>query len=88
MPLFFDIVLALPECIPQLDSLVTGARDDLSIVGAEADRENIGSVTKKTTSGQPSVKIPQAKCVIPGRRQGELTIGRNDNIGNKMVVPV
>lgn len=75
MSLVLDIVLALSEGIPQLDGLVTGTRDDLSVVCAETDREDIGSVTNETTRGQSGVEVPETKCVIPRRRQGELTIG-------------
>lgn len=33
--LIFNVVLALPKCVPQLDGLVSATRDNLSVVGGK-----------------------------------------------------
>ena len=45
-------------------------------------------MTNKLTGGETSVKVPKAECVIPGRGESELAIGRDDNIGNEVIVAV
>ena len=45
-------------------------------------------MTNELTGGETSVKVPKAECVIPGRGESELAIGRDDNIGNEVVVAV
>lgn len=41
MAIILDIILALSEGIPELDGPVTGPRDDLSVVSAEADGKDV-----------------------------------------------
>ena len=65
MTIFLNVILALSEGIPELDGPVACARDDLPIVGAEADREDIGCVANESTGGEASVEVPKTKCVIP-----------------------
>jgi hypothetical protein len=35
---------------------------------------------------ESSIKVPQAEGMVPGRRQSKLTVGGDDDIGNKVVV--
>jgi len=65
MALLLDIVFALSESIPQLDGPVTRTRDDLSVIRAEANGQNIGGMSNKATGGQSSVKIPKTKGMVP-----------------------
>ena len=58
----------------------------MSIVSAEADGKNIGGVTDKSASGCPGVKVPQAECVVPRRRKGELSVGRDYDVRDKVVM--
>ena len=51
MTIFFDVVLALSESVPELDSPVTGTRYDLPVIGAEADRKDIGRVANESAGG-------------------------------------
>lgn len=88
MTVLLDIVFALSESIPKLDSLVTGARDNLPVISAEADREDIRGVADESTGGKAGVQVPETESVVPGRREGELAIRRDDNIGDKVVVAV
>lgn len=65
MTIILDIVLALPEGIPELDRPVARARDNLPVVCREADGEDIGGVADETAGGETGVQVPEAKCVVP-----------------------
>ena len=88
MTVLLDIVLALSERVPELDRPVTRTGDNLPVVCAERDRQDIGGVANELTGGETSVKVPKTECVIPRRGESELAIGRDDNIGNEVVVAV
>ena len=88
MTVILDIVFALSKSIPKLDGLVTGARDNLPVISTEADREDIRGVADESTGGETGVQIPETESVVPGRREGELAIGGDDNIRNEVVVAV
>jgi hypothetical protein len=75
MPIILDVVLALSESIPELDSPVTGTGYNLSVVRAETDRQNIGGVAHKSTRGRTRVEIPQTQRMVPGRGESKLAIG-------------
>lgn len=66
MTILLNVILALPERIPELDRPVTRARDDLPVVSAEADRQDIGGVSNEAAGGETGVEVPQAKGVVPG----------------------
>ena len=83
-----DVVLALAERVPEFDGLVPRTRDDLPVVRAEADRQNVGSVSNKAASGETGVEIPEPEGVVPGGRQRELAIRRDDDVGDEVVVSV
>ena len=88
MAIVLDIILAFSEGIPELNSLVPRTRDNLSVISTETDGEDVRSVAHESTRGQTGVKVPETKCVIPRGRKGELTIGRDDDIRNKVIVSV
>jgi hypothetical protein len=75
MPVILYIIFALSESIPKFDSSVARARDNLSVVSAEADGQNIGGVADKSAGSGTSVEVPQPECMVPGRRQRELPVG-------------
>jgi hypothetical protein len=80
--------LALAEGVPQLHGLVTRTRDDLSIVSREGNGQDILGVAHEATGAAAVVDVPKTKGGIPRSGQSELTIGRDDNIRDKMVVSV
>ena len=86
MSLILDIKFAFTKSVPELDCPVPATRDDLTIISTEADRKDIRGVADESTGGKTGVQVPETEGVIPGRREGELTIRRNDNIGNEVVV--
>lgn len=86
MAIIFNIVLAFSQCIPKFDGLVTRTGDDLPVISAEADRQNIGSVANEAASSQAGVEVPKTKCVVPGGGKGKLTVRRDDNVRNEVVM--
>lgn len=60
-----DLELAFTKGVPELDGLVTRARDDLSVVGREGDGKDVLGVTNEATSGETRVEVPQTKSLVP-----------------------
>ena len=88
MTILLDVILALSKRVPQLDGAVARAGDDLPVVSAEADGENVRGVADKTAGGETSIEVPEAEGVVPRRREGKLAIRRDDNIGDEVVMSV
>lgn len=42
----------------------------------------------KTTGGLASSQIPQAQGLVPGTRQGEVTVRGQDDVGNEVRVAI
>lgn len=83
-----DGELALAEGVPQSDLLVSGTRNDLSVVVGESNRENILLVSDKSSGGYTSVEVPEAEGCVPRSRESELTIGGDDDLLDEVVVAV
>ena len=86
--ILLDIVLAFSKGVPELDCPVTRARDNLSVVSTEADGKDIRGVADETAGSETGVEVPQTKGVIPGGREGELAVGRDNDIRDEVVVAV
>jgi len=82
----FDIVFAFAESVPKFDCFITRTRDDLPIIGTEADGQNIGSVANKSPCSGTCIEVPQAKSVVPRRGKGELAVRRYHHVRNEVVV--
>jgi len=54
-----DIILALSKGVPKFDCSITGTRDNLSVVRAEANGQHIRGVAHKSTSGLAGVQVPE-----------------------------
>jgi len=80
----FNGVLALSQSVPQLDGLVSGSRDDLSVVSRESNAQDILAVSNKSSGGGSVVEIPQSQGSIPRSRESELAIEGDDEILNKV----
>lgn len=63
MALILNFELALAEGVPELDGLIAGSGNNLAVVGAEADAENILFVAHKALGGQTGVEVPQSAWV-------------------------
>lgn len=88
MAILLDVVLALAEGVPELDRLVTGARDDLPVVSTEADGQDVGGVADKAAGGETGVEVPETESVVPRRGESELAVGGDDDVGDEVVVAV
>lgn len=86
MTLVLDVKLALSQGVPELDGLVPGGGNNLTVVGREGDGENITGVTNESSGGGTGVEVPKTESVVPRRGESELTVGRNDDVGDKVVV--
>lgn len=72
--LVHDGVLALAEGVPELDGLVAGAADDLAVVGAEGDGEDVLLVADEAAGGLARRDLPEAEGAIPRAGESELAI--------------
>lgn len=81
-----DGVLALTEGVPELDGLITSTGNDLTVVSGEGNGEDILGVADEAASGGAVVQVPEAQSGVPGSGQGELTIGGDDGVLDKVVV--
>jgi hypothetical protein len=86
MALLGDGKLAVTERVPEFDGLVPGTRNDLSVVGAKGDAEDVVGVADETTGGFARGQVPQAEGLVPRGREGVLAVGRDDNVLDKVVV--
>jgi hypothetical protein len=65
MSLFGDGEFAVAEGIPEFDCFVSAATDNLSVVSAERDGEDVVGMADEATSCFASVEIPETKGLIP-----------------------
>ena len=85
---FLNRVLALAQSVPQLDRLISGARDDLSVVNGERDGQDVFAVTDESSGGRARVQVPQSQGTVPGAGQGKLTVRGDDDVLDKVRVTV
>ena len=86
--ILLDIVLAFSKGVPELDCPVTRARNNLSVVSAEADRKDVGRVADEAARRETSVKVPEAEGVVPRGGERELAVGGDDDVRDEVVVSV
>jgi len=79
-------VLASTQSVPQVDGLVTGSGDNLSVVSGESNTQNIVGVVDKSLGSGARSELPQSQGAIPRSREGELTIRRDGNILDEVAV--
>lgn len=58
----------------------------LSVVHRKGHRQDILGVPQEAASGLPSGQVPEAQCVIPGARQGKLSIRGDHDVLNEVRV--
>ena len=79
-------VFALSKSVPKLDSLITGSRNNLTVVHREGNREDILGVSNEATGGAARVDLPKTESSVPGSRECELSIRGDDNITDEVGV--
>ncbi len=83
-----DGELAVAESVPQLDGAVTGAADDLAVVGGEGDGEDVVGVSNEAARGLAGAQLPQTKSLVPRGAQGVGTVRGDDAVGDDVGVAV
>ena len=71
MVVLVDGELALGTGVPDLDVLVEGTSDDLSVISGESNGEHIFLVTNQLGDGAAGGDVPETDGTIPGGREGE-----------------
>lgn len=80
------VTLAFTTSVPDLDGLVAGTGNDQTVVGREGSRQNVSSVTDKVADGFTIVQVPKTHSLIPGSSQSILSILREGNVLDEVVV--
>jgi len=83
-----DGKLAVPESVPELDGSVTGARNDLSVIGGEGDGKNIIGVANESSGGGTGRELPESESLVPGSRESVRSIRRDNAVGDDVAVTV
>jgi len=78
--------LVLSQRVPELDGLVAGGGNDLSVVEGKGDGEDVFLVADEPASGLAGVDLPETECGVPRTGEGELTVGGDDYVGDEVVV--
>jgi hypothetical protein len=73
-----DGELAVTKSVPELDSAIAGAGDNLSVIGREGDGEDVVGVSDEASGGGSGGKLPKAKSLVPGGRESICAVGRDD----------
>ena len=84
MWLLVDCELANTVDVPDLDVLVHGARDDLSVVRGESDGEDILGVTHQRSVGGALLQVPESDGSVPGGSEAESAVGGEIDVGDEM----
>lgn len=83
-----EVTHQVTTSVPDLNGLVTGSRDNETVVRRERDRHDIIIVANETSLGLTSGKIPETHSLIPRGSEGETTISRQSNVLDEVVVAV
>ncbi|KAK7960886.1 hypothetical protein PG988_012100 [Apiospora saccharicola] len=73
MALVGDGLLAVTEGIPQLDGMITRARNDLAVVGRKRDGENVVGMVNKSAGGDAGGELLETEGLIPRGKQSVRT---------------
>lgn len=85
MALLGDGVLAVTESVPELDGAVSGAGNNLAVVGREGDGKNIVGVADKAAGSGAGGELPETESLVPGSGEGVGTIGRDHLYKSQLV---
>ena len=88
MSVLLDVKFTFTEGIPELNRPITRTRDDLPVISAEADRQNIRSVPDEFPGRLAGVQVPKTEGMVPRCGESELAVGRDNDVGNEVVVSV
>lgn len=66
---FLNSELALSNGVPDLESLVSSSRGNLSVVWGHVDGKDISGVADKSLGGLSLLQVPESKSSVPGSRK-------------------
>jgi len=72
--------------VPDLDALVDGAGDNLSVIWGESNGKNILGVANEGSVGGALLQVPESDGTIPGGGEAESAIGREVDIRDEVRV--
>ena len=72
--LLIEGVLAFTEGVPELDVAITTAGHDQTVIGGEADGEDVLAVTNEGLLAFTGLQVPETDSVIPSSRESIFTI--------------
>lgn len=81
-----NVILAFTKRVPQLDTLVPTSTDNLSVIRAKGDAQDVVGVAHEATGGESSVEVPETQGLVPAGREGKLAVRGDDNVLDKVVV--
>jgi len=81
-------VLLLTDGVPETGSAVAGAREDLTVVVREGNREDVLLVTDETAGGDALLKVPETEGAIPGGSHGITTVVGEADVADEVAVTV
>lgn len=86
MSIILNVEFAFAKGVPELDGSIPAAAHNLSVVSTETDAKDIRLVSNEATCRQTGVQVPKAESMIPRRGKGKLTVRRNDDVRDEVVV--
>ena len=86
--LLLNSVFTLGQSVPQLDGLVPRSGDNLPIISGKGHAQNIMIMVLKPASRTSSRQVPQAQILVPRSGQGKVSVGGQNDIGDKVSMAV
>lgn len=83
---FLNGELALTNSVPDLESLVSSSRGNLSVVWREVDGKNVSSVADKSLGGFSLLQVPKSESSVPGGRESVSSFSGKADFFNKVRV--
>ncbi|RAL41491.1 hypothetical protein DM860_010285 [Cuscuta australis] len=73
-------VLALAESVPQLNCLVPGRGNNLTIIDGKRHGKDVLSVADEPTRSGSRLEVPETELSVPRTGESELAVGRENNV--------
>jgi len=86
--LFAEAVLLLSKDVPETSGVVAGAREDLTVVAGEGNRENVLVVADETTDGNTLLEVPETEAAIPGSSHRIAAVVGEADVADEVAVAV
>jgi len=81
-------VLLLTDSVPEAGGAVAGAREDLTVVVREGNREDVLLVADKAAGGDALLEVPEAEGAVPGGGDSIASVVGEAHVADKVAVAV